>query len=43
MKRGAYIYFMTNRYNHVLYVGVTNDIIDAVKESYNGDCGSSPQ
>ena len=24
-------------------IGVEDDIIDAAKEHYNGDCGSSPQ
>ena len=33
MKTNAsYIYFMTNHYNNVLYVGVTNDIVRRVAE-----------
>jgi putative endonuclease len=32
MKKGGYIYFMANKYNNVLYVGVTNDIIRRVVE-----------
>ena len=32
MKKNAYIYFMSNHYNNVLYIGVTNDIIRRVAE-----------
>ena len=32
MKTNAYIYFMTNHYNNVLYIGVTNDIVRRVAE-----------
>ena len=32
MKTNAYIYFMANHYNNVLYFGVTNDIIRRVAE-----------
>jgi putative endonuclease len=32
MKGQAYIYFLTNKYNNVLYIGVTNDIIRRVAE-----------
>ena len=32
MKRLAYIYFITNTYNNVLYVGVTNDLIRRMAE-----------
>jgi putative endonuclease len=32
MKDTAYIYFMANTYNTVLYVGVTNDIVRRVAE-----------
>ena len=32
MKNEAYIYFMTNHYNNVLYIGVTNDIVRRVAE-----------
>ena len=32
MKKNAYIYFMTNHYNNVLYLGVTNDIVRRVAE-----------
>ncbi|MBY5958600.1 GIY-YIG nuclease family protein [Membranicola marinus] len=26
MLKGGYIYFLTNKYNKVLYTGVTNDL-----------------
>ena len=32
MKGDAYIYFLTNQYNRVLYVGVTNDIARRIVE-----------
>jgi len=32
MGNEAYIYFMTNHYNNVLYIGVTNDIVRRVAE-----------
>ena len=32
MKNEAHIYFLTNHYNNVLYIGVTNDIIRRVAE-----------
>ena len=32
MERNYYIYIMTNKYNKVLYVGVTNDLIRRVYE-----------
>ena len=32
MKNESYIYFLTNHYNNVLYIGVTNDIIRRVIE-----------
>ena len=32
MKDNAYIYFMTNHYNSVLYLGVTNDVVRRVSE-----------
>ena len=32
MKDNSYIYFLTNHYNNVLYVGVTNDIVRRVAE-----------
>jgi len=32
MKENSYIYFLTNRYNNVLYVGVTNDIVRRTAE-----------
>jgi len=32
MKDNSYIYFMTNSYNNVLYVGVTNDIVRRIAE-----------
>jgi putative endonuclease len=32
MKKGAYIYSLTNRYNTVLYVGVTNNLVRRIAE-----------
>jgi putative endonuclease len=32
MKETAYIYFMTNTYNNVLYTGVTNDLVRRIAE-----------
>ena len=32
MKEQAYIYFLSNTYNNVLYIGVTNDIIRRIAE-----------
>jgi putative endonuclease len=32
MKNDSYIYFLANRYNNVLYVGVTNDLVRRVAE-----------
>lgn len=32
MKSVAYVYFMTNQYNNVLYIGVTNDLNRRVAE-----------
>ncbi len=32
MKDNAYIYFLTNTYNNVLYVGVTNDLVRRIAE-----------
>ena len=32
MKDNAYIYFLTNHYNNVLYVGVTNDLMRRIAE-----------
>jgi putative endonuclease len=32
MDNNAYIYFMSNQHNNVLYVGVTNDIVRRVAE-----------
>ena len=32
MKNNTYIYFLANRYNNVLYIGVTNDIVRRVAE-----------
>ncbi|HEX5507365.1 MAG TPA: GIY-YIG nuclease family protein [Pseudolabrys sp.] len=33
---GGYVYFLTNRPNGILYVGVTNDIIRRVAEHRDG-------
>lgn len=32
MRKEAYIYFMTNKYNSVLYLGVTNNLFRRVAE-----------
>ena len=32
MHKGGYIYFLTNKYNNVLYTGVTNDLRRRVAE-----------
>ena len=32
MENGAFVYFMTNKYNKTLYIGVTNDILRRVAE-----------
>jgi len=32
MKDNSYIYFLTNCYNNVLYIGVTNDIVRRIAE-----------
>ncbi|MDR1594099.1 MAG: GIY-YIG nuclease family protein [Prevotellaceae bacterium] len=32
MKKEAYIYFMTNTYNSVLYIGITNNLVRRVAE-----------
>jgi putative endonuclease len=32
MKAQSYIYFLTNQYNNVLYIGVTNDIVRRIAE-----------
>jgi len=32
MKEQSYIYFLTNQYNNVLYIGVTNDIVRRIAE-----------
>jgi putative endonuclease len=32
MKKQSYIYFLSNTYNNVLYIGVTNDIIRRIAE-----------
>jgi len=32
MNEQAYIYFLTNQHNNVLYIGVTNDIIRRIAE-----------
>ncbi len=32
MKEQSYIYFLTNQYNNVLYLGVTNDIVRRIAE-----------
>ena len=35
MEEQAYIYFMSNRYNKVLYVGITSDLIKRIWEHKN--------
>ena len=32
MESGAFVYFMTNKHNTTLYIGVTNDILRRVAE-----------
>lgn len=32
MQRDSYVYLVTNKYNNVLYVGVTNDLIRRIYE-----------
>ena len=32
MVTGAFVYFMTNKYNNVLYIGVTNDLVRRIAE-----------
>jgi len=32
MRQGAFIYFLTNAYNNVLYLGVTNDLVRRIAE-----------
>ena len=48
MKDNSYIYFLTNHYNNVLYVGVTNDLVRRIAEhkakinkgfTYKYNCG----
>lgn len=35
MSRDYFVYFLTNKYNNVIYIGVTNDIIRRVSEHKN--------
>jgi len=32
MREQSYVYFLTNKYNNVLYIGITNDIVRRVAE-----------
>ena len=36
MGKSYYVYFLTNKYNHVLYTGVTSDLHRRVLEHKNG-------
>ncbi len=36
MERKGYIYFMTNKNNNVLYVGVTNSLVRRIAEHHEG-------
>ena len=36
MEKGGYIYFMTNKSNSVLYVGVTNNLLRRIEEHTSG-------
>ena len=37
MERGGYVYIMTNKYNTVLYTGVTSDIAARIWEHKNNE------